>query len=338
MVQAVGVRVPAPQQIKIIMGQYIQKIFSGTNSRELTAKIAEQAKLNIGDNVIEHFSDGEMWVKYNENLRGNDVYIVQSTNSPGDNIIELVLLIDAAKRASAEKINVIIPYFGYSRQDRKDEPRVPISAKVMMDIFTQAGADRIVTMDLHSTQIQGFASIPVDNLYGSLVLMDTLKEYFNNIKQDKKCVVLSPDIGSNKLSQSYAKKLGIGFALIDKRRSRHNQSEVAHLVGNLEHRHVLIIDDMIDTAGTISNAAEVAKEKGALSVTVAATHGVLSGESIERLSGENIDKVFLSDTITIPENKRFKKLTIVSSAQIFADAINRIHKGKSVSQLFGKVT
>lgn len=320
------------------MGQYIQKIFSGTSNRELTAKIAEQANLEVGDVVIERFSDGEIWAKYNENLRGNDIYIVQSTNSPGDNIIELALLIDAAKRASAEKINVVIPYFGYSRQDRKDEPRVPISAKVMMDIFTQAGADRIITMDLHSTQMQGFTSIPVDNLYGSLVLMEELEAYFNKIKNDNKCVVLSPDIGSNKLSQAYAKKLGIGFALIDKRRNAHNQSEVAHLVGNLENRHVLIIDDMIDTAGTIFNAAVVAKEKGALSVTVAATHAVLSGDAVKKLSSDNIDKVFLSDTVHIPENKKFEKLTIVSSAKVFADTINRIHKGESVSQLFGKVT
>ena len=320
------------------MGQYIQKIFSGTSNRELTAKIAEQANLKVGDIVIERFSDGEMWVKYNENLRGNDIYIVQSTNSPGDNIIELALLIDAAKRASAEKINVVIPYFGYSRQDRKDEPRVPISAKVMMDIYTQTGADRIITIDLHSTQMQGFTSIPVDNLYGSLVLMEELEAYFNKIKNDHKCVVLSPDIGSNKLSQAYAKKLGIGFALIDKRRNAHNQSEVAHLVGNLENRHVLIIDDMIDTAGTIFNAAVVAKEKGALSVTVAATHAVLSGDAVKKLSSDNIDKVFLSDTVHIPENKKFEKLTIVSSAKVFADTINRIHKGESVSQLFGKVT
>ena len=320
------------------MGQYIQKIFSGTSNRELTAKIAEQANLEVGDVVIERFSDGEMWAKYNENLRGNDIYIVQSTNSPGDNIIELALLIDAAKRASAEKINVVIPYFGYSRQDRKDEPRVPISAKVMMDIYTQTGADRIITMDLHSTQMQGFTSIPVDNLYGSLVLMEELEAYFNKIKNDNKCVVLSPDIGSNKLSQAYAKKLGIGFALIDKRRNAHNQSEVAHLVGNLENRHVLIIDDMIDTAGTIFNAAVVAKEKGALSVTVAATHAVLSGDAVKKLSSDNIDKVFLSDTVHIPENKKFEKLTIVSSAKVFADTINRIHKGESVSQLFGKVT
>ena len=320
------------------MGQYIQKIFSGTSNRELTAKIAEQANLEVGDIVIERFSDGEMWAKYNENLRGNDIYIVQSTNAPGDNIIELALLIDAAKRASAEKVNVVIPYFGYSRQDRKDKPRVPISAKVMMDIFTQAGADRIITMDLHSTQMQGFTSIPVDNLYGSLVLMEELEAYFNKIKNDNKCVVLSPDIGSNKLSQAYAKKLGIGFALIDKRRNAHNQSEVAHLVGNLENRHVLIIDDMIDTAGTIFNAAVVAKEKGALSVTVAATHAVLSGDAVKKLSSDNIDKVFLSDTVHIPENKKFEKLTIVSSAKVFADTINRIHKGESVSQLFGKVT
>ena len=320
------------------MGQYIQKIFSGTSNRELTAKIAEQANLEVGDIVIERFSDGEMWAKYNENLRGNDIYIVQSTNSPGDNIIELALLIDAAKRASAEKVNVVIPYFGYSRQDRKDEPRVPISAKVMMDIYTQTGADRIITMDLHSTQMQGFTSIPVDNLYGSLVLMEELEAYFNKIKNDNKCVVLSPDIGSNKLSQAYAKKLGIGFALIDKRRNAHNQSEVAHLVGNLENRHVLIIDDMIDTAGTIFNAAVVAKEKGALSVTVAATHAVLSGDAVKKLSSDNIDKVFLSDTVHIPENKKFEKLTIVSSAKVFADTINRIHKGESVSQLFGKVT
>ena len=337
MVQAVGVRVPAPQQIKKIMGQYIQKIFSGTSSHELTAKIAEKAKLNVGNLIVESFSDGEMWVKYDENLRGNDVYIIQSTNAPADNIIELVLLIDAAKRASAEKINVIIPYFGYSRQDRKDEPRVPISAKVMIDMFTNAGADRIVTMDLHSTQIQGFTNVPVDNLYGSLILVDALKEHFSKNKNEKKCVVLSPDIGSNKLSQAYAKKLGAGFAVIDKRRSGHNQSEVAHLVGNLNNRNVIIVDDMIDTAGTILNASKVAKEKGAVSVTVAATHGVLSGKSIERLSGDCIDKVFLSDTIAIPENKKFETLTIVSSAKIFADAISRIHKGESVSQLFRKV-
>ena len=251
-------------------------------------------------------------------------------------MIELALLIDAAKRASAASVSVVIPYVGYSRQDRKDEPRVPISAKVMIDIITAAGADRIITMDLHSTQIQGFSRIPIDNLYGSLVLMTELKTHLNNINDNNKSVVLSPDIGSNKLSQSYAKQLGIGFAVIDKRRSAHNKSEVAYLVGDIESRHVLIIDDMIDTAGTISNAAKVARKKGALSVVVAATHGVLSGDAIQKLSSDDIDKVILSDTVNIPEEKQFKKLTVVSSANIFAETINRIHTGESVSELFGE--
>jgi len=265
------------------MGLYKQKIFSGSSNLKLAQEIAQLANNKLGDISIKKFSDGELWIKYGENLRGNDIYIIQSTNPPGDNIVELALLIDAAKRASAASISVVIPYLGYARQDRKDEPRVPISAKVMIDIIATAGADRIITMDLHSTQIQGFSSIPIDNLYGSLVLLPELKNYLNNIEDKNKRSVLSPDVGSNKLGQAYAKQLGIGFAVIDKRRSTHNKSEVAYLVGDISSRHVLIIDDMIDTAGTIANAAKVAKEKGALSVTVAATHGVLSGESINKL-------------------------------------------------------
>ena len=315
------------------MGLYKQKIFSGSSNQELADSIAKEANNTLGKLSINRFSDGEIWVKYEENLRGNDVYIVQSTNPPGDHIIELALLIDAAKRASADKISAVIPYLGYARQDRKDEPRVPISAKVMIDIITAAGADRIITMDLHSTQIQGFSSIPIDNLYGSLVLMAELKIHLNSINDDK-AVVLSPDIGSNKLSQSYAKKLGIGFAVIDKRRSAHNKSEVAYLVGDIESRHVLIIDDMIDTAGTISNAAKVAREKGALSVVVAATHGIFSGDAVQRLSSEDIDKVIVADTVKIPKEKRFKKLRVVPSARIFSETINRIHTGESVSALF----
>ena len=318
------------------MGLYKQKIFSGSSNQNLANKIAKKANNNLGKLSIKRFSDGEIWVKYGENLRGNDVYIVQSTNPPADHMIELALLIDAAKRASAATVSVVIPYFGYARQDRKDEPRVPISAKVMIDIITAAGADRIITMDLHSTQIQGFSRIPIDNLYGSLVLMTEIETHFNNINDNNKVVVLSPDIGSNKLSQSYAKQLGIGFAVIDKRRSAHNKSEVAYLVGDIESKHVLIIDDIIDTAGTMSNAAKVARKKGALSVVVAATHGVLSGDAIKKLSSDDIDKVILSDTVNIPEEKQFKKLTIVSSANIFAETINRIHTGESVSELFGE--
>jgi ribose-phosphate pyrophosphokinase len=230
-----------------------------------------------------------------------------------------------------------MPYFGYSRQDRKDEPRVPISAKVMMDIFIKAGADRIVTMDLHSTQIQGFSSKPVDNIYGSLVLMPELKKHFNELSGNDNLTVLVPDMGSSKLGQSYAKRLGMSFALIDKRRNSHNQSEVVSVVGELENQHILIIDDMIDTAGTISNAAGVAKQKGALTVTVAATHGILSGDAIKKLSDDSIDSIFLTDTIDI-NIKNLSKLKIISSAKIFAETINRIHNGESVSQLFRKVT
>ncbi len=316
------------------MGLYKQKIFSGSSNLKLAQEIAQLANNKLGDISIKKFSDGELWIKYGENLRGNDIYIVQSTNPPGDNIIELALLIDAAKRASAASISVVIPYLGYARQDRKDEPRVPISAKVMIDIIATAGADRIITMDLHSTQIQGFSSIPIDNLYGSLVLLPELKNYLNNIEDKNKRSVLSPDVGSNKLGQAYAKQLGIGFAVIDKRRSTHNKSEVAYLVGDISSRHVLIIDDMIDTAGTIANAAKVAKEKGALSVTVAATHGVLSGESINKLSDDSIDKIFISDTVNISKDKIIEKMTVISSAKIFAEAINRIHTGESVSELF----
>ena len=320
------------------MGKYVKKIFAGSSNPLLATKIANDSGTSLGKLSIKRFTDGEIWVKYEENLRGNDVFIIQSTNPPADNIIELALLIDAAKRASAQRINVIMPYFGYSRQDRKDEPRVPISAKVMMDIFIKAGADRIVTMDLHSTQIQGFSSKPVDNIYGSLVLMPELKKHFQAISKKDNLTVLIPDMGSSKLGQSYARRLGMSFALIDKRRSAHNQSEVVSVVGELKDKHVLIVDDMIDTAGTISNAAKVAKEKGALSVTVAATHGILSSNAIDKLSDDIVGSIFLTDTVDMSQIKDNKKLKIISSAKIFAETINRIHSGESVSQLFRKVT
>tara|TARA_S200000501_G_scaffold161905_1_gene152673 strand:- start:21 stop:983 length:963 start_codon:yes stop_codon:yes gene_type:complete len=320
------------------MGKYVKKIFAGSSNPVLAKKIANECGVPLGDLSIKNFSDGELWIKYEENLRGNDIYIIQSTNPPADNILELALLIDAAKRASAQRINVVMPYFGYSRQDRKDEPRVPISAKVMMDIFIKAGADRVVTMDLHSTQIQGFSSKPVDNIYGSLVLMPELEKFFKNLSNQDNLTILVPDMGSSKLGQSYAKRLGMSFALIDKRRDAHNQSEVVSVVGELKDKHILIIDDMIDTAGTIFNAAKIAKENGALSITVAATHGILSGDSVDKLSDDIIDQVFLTDTIDTSNVKNLSKLKIISAAKIFAETINRIHSGESVSQLFRKVT
>ncbi|MEC7745654.1 MAG: ribose-phosphate pyrophosphokinase, partial [Candidatus Neomarinimicrobiota bacterium] len=280
---------------------------------------------------IRTFSDGELWVKYEENIRGHDVFIVQSTNGPSENIIELTLMVDAAVRASADTVTVVIPYFGYGRQDRKDQPRVPISSRVMIDILTAMGTDRIITMDLHSTQIQGFAKIPFDNLYSRSVLFDAIKD--ENLEPDNS-VVLAPDIGSVKMSQGYAKNLGMYFALIDKRRYAPNKAEISHLIGDLNGMDVLIIDDMIDTAGTTVNAAEAALKQGAKSVTAVATHGVLSGPAMERLSESNIKKIIVTDTIAISKEKHIEKLKIVSVGNVFGEAVNRIHNGESVSALF----
>ena len=307
------------------------KVFSGRSNLEIAEKIASTLDRDLGKISIRTFSDGEIWVKYEENIRGCDVFIIQSTNGPSENIVELALMVDAAVRASADTVTVVMPYFGYGRQDRKDQPRVPISSRVMVDILTALGTNRIITLDLHSTQIQGFANIPFDNLYSRMIIHEAIKDE-NFISENT--VVLAPDIGSVKMSQSYAKTLGMHFALIDKRRFAPNQAEVNHLIGELQDMDVLIIDDMIDTAGTTVNAANAAISKGAKSVTAVATHGVLSGPAIERLSDSNIRKIIITDTIQIPENKKINKLKIVSVAKIFGEAVNRVHNGESVSALF----
>jgi len=308
-----------------------RKIFSGRSNPELAKKIAISADCQLGDISIKTFSDGEIWVKYEENVRGQDVFIIQSTNGPSDNIIELALMTDAAVRASASTVNIIIPYFGYGRQDRKDQPRVPISSRVMIDIFTSMGADRIVTMDLHSTQIQGFAKIPFDHLYSRMVLMKAISDLGLD---PKRSVVLAPDVGSAAISQAYAKRLKMHFALIDKRRFAPNQAKVSHLIGDLDSMDVLIIDDMIDTAGTTVGAANAAMEKGAKSVTAIATHGVLSGPATERLKSAPIKNLVVTDTIQIPEEKILNNMKIITVADVFGAAINRIHNGESVSALF----
>ena len=307
------------------------KVFSGRSNPKIAEKIASTLDRDLGKISIRTFSDGEIWVKYEENIRGCDVFIIQSTNGPSENIMELALMVDAAVRASADTVTVVMPYFGYGRQDRKDQPRVPISSRVMVDILTALGTNRIITLDLHSTQIQGFANIPFDNLYSRTIIHEAIKDE-NFISENT--VVLAPDIGSVKMSQSYAKTLGMHFALIDKRRFAPNQAEVNHLIGELQDMDVLIIDDMIDTAGTTVNAANAAISKGAKSVTAVATHGVLSGPAIEKLSDSNIRKVIITDTIQIPENKKINKLKIVSVAKIFGEAVNRVHNGESVSALF----
>lgn len=307
------------------------KIFSGRSNLPLAEKVSSCLGQELGKVSIQTFSDGELWIKYEENIRGHDVFIIQSTNGPSENIIELALMIDAAVRASADTVTVVVPYFGYGRQDRKDQPRVPISSRVMIDIFTAMGADRIITMDLHSTQIQGFAKIPFDNLYSRSIILDSISaENF----EPKNSVVLAPDVGSAKMSQGYAKNLGMHFALIDKRRYAPNKAEVSHLIGDLEGLDVLIIDDMIDTAGTTVNAAKAALKKGAKSVTAIATHGVLSGPAIERLKDSPIDKIIITDTIYIPNNKKFEKMKVVSVSKVFAEAVSRVHNGESVSALF----
>ena len=307
------------------------KIFSGRSNLALAQGIVDVLGMDLGDVTIRTFADGELWVKYEENIRGQDVFIIQSTNEPADNLIELFLLLDAAVRASAQRVTAVIPYFGYGRQDRKDQPRVPISSRVMVDIITTTGADRIISMDLHSTQIQGFASIPFDHLYSRMVLMDTLKKL--DLNPDN-CTVLAPDVGSAAMGQSYARSLGFHFALIDKRRYTPNKSEVSHLIGDLEGKDVLIIDDMIDTAGTTVSAAQAAMDKGAKSVTAAATHGVLSNPAIDRLKDAPIKELIITDTISVKKEKQLPNMKIVSVANVFAEAIKRIHNGESVSALF----
>ncbi len=308
------------------------KIFSGRSNKQLAQKIVGYLGIPLGEVSIRNFADGELWVKYEENIRGKDIFVIQSTTSPAENIIELILMLDAAVRASAKRVTAVIPYFGYGRQDRKDTPRVPISSRVMVDLFTASGAGRIISMDLHSTQIQGFASIPFDHLYSRIVLLNEIKKRY---KAPENMVVLSPDVGSVSISQAYAKRLGMHFALIDKRRYSPNKAEVKHLIGDLEGKDVLIIDDMIDTAGTLVNAAKAALKHGAITVSAVATHPVLSEPAFERIQSSKIKHILLTDSIFITEPKRLPNMDIVSVANIFGEAIKRIHKGESVSALFG---
>ncbi len=307
------------------------KIFSGNSNRQLAEKICNYLDVDLGKLNISQFSDGELSIAFDENIRNENVFIIQSTNPPAENILELMLILDAAKRASAKTVTIVIPYFGYGRQDRKDRPRVPISSRVILDMAVGLGVDRIVSMDLHSSQIQGFVNVPFDHLYSRMALFNELKKM--NLDEETG-VVLAPDVGSAKMSQAYAKSLGISFALIDKRRPKANQAVVANLVGDLKNKKVLIIDDMIDTAGTICNAADAAMDNGAISVTAIATHPVLSGPAVDRLMNSKIDKVIVCDTIEITDDKIFNKLEVISVANVFGEAIKRIIDGTSLSSMF----
>jgi len=309
------------------------KIVAGRANMELAKKIAEYLHMPLADVEITTFQDGEIKVKYKENIRGVDLFVIQPTNPPGDNILELLLLIDAAKRASAKRINAVIPYFGYARQDRKDEPRVALSAKLMADLISKAGADRVVTMDLHSASIQGFFNIPFDHLYGSVIFIDAISRLAG-----PKSVVVAPDIGSTRRARAYAKRLNVDLALVDKRRTGPNKVEGMTLIGNVEGKDVVLVDDMVDTAGTICEAAHLLKAAGAKKVAAVGTHPLLSGPAIERILKSDISKLIVSDTIGIAEDKLKAckgRLEVVSAAPLFGESIRRIHNEESISSLFG---
>ena len=310
------------------------KVFACNSNKELAESIAEKLGLKLGDAEVEKFSDGEISVKINETIRGADVFIIQSTSYPvNDNLMELLIMIDAMKRASAARITAVMPYYGYARQDRKARPRDPISAKLVANILTSAGADRVLTMDLHCAQIQGFFDIPVDNLIGSPLLVNYYIEKYGDALE-KDFVAVSPDLGSVTRVRKFAEKLNIPIAIIDKRRPKANVSEVMNIIGDIEGKRVILVDDMIDTAGTITNAANALKERGALDVSACCTHGVLSGPAMKRLEESAIEDLLVLDTIEMTEDKLIDKISVVSVADVFADAINFVHKGESISSLF----
>lgn len=308
-------------------------ILSGNANRPLAEKIGEKLGKTLGRCESRRFSDGEIFVEIQENVRGRDVYVIQSTCGPvNDTLMELLIMIDALKRASAKEITVVAPYYGYARQDRKVAPRTPISAKLVADLLTSAGATRVVSMDLHAGQIQGFFDIPFDNLFSSPVLVDYLKA---EMAGHKDLVMVSPDAGGVERARAYAKRLDASVAMIDKRRTGPNVAKAMNIVGEVEGKIAIILDDMIDTAGTLTEAAHAVLDKGAKKVYAAATHGVLSGPAIERIATSKIEKVIVTDTIPLTETaKKCDKIIQLSVADLLAEAIYRIHNYDSVSSLF----
>jgi ribose-phosphate pyrophosphokinase len=309
-------------------------IFSGSASRALGKSIGEELDLECCEVEVQRFSDGEIHVKIPVNVRGHDVFVVQSTCAPvNDHLVELLLILDAMKRASAEKVAAVIPYFGYARQDRKDQPRVALSAKLVANLITAAGADRVLTVDLHSGQIQGFFDIPLDNLYAGPLFIDFVRRHWKK----KDIVVVSPDMGNVKRARAYANHLGAPLAIIDKDRPRANVSKVMHILGEpIQGRHCLIFDDIIDTAGTLCNAADALKRAGAAEISALCTHGVLSGPAFGRIEKSLLGEVYVTDTIPLHNGDRrpSKKVKALSIASLFAEAIERIYEHRSVSALF----
>ncbi len=310
------------------------KIFTANSNPNVANEIAKTLGMPIGESEVVTFSDGEVSVSIKESVRGSDVFVVQSTSSPvNDNMMELLIMIDAFKRASAGRITAVIPYLGYARQDRKAKARDPISAKLVADLITVAGADRILTMDLHCPQIQGFFNIPVDHLLGVPILAPHFIEKFKDCKDN--CVVVSPDLGSVTRARNFAARFEAPLAIVDKRRQKANVCEVMNIIGDVKDKNVILVDDMIDTAGTLCNAAKAIIEVGgAKNVYACATHGVLSGPAIDRIQNSVIKELVILDTIALPDEKKIDKITVLPVAPVFAQAIQRIYADKPISPLF----
>ncbi|MCX6148369.1 MAG: ribose-phosphate pyrophosphokinase [Candidatus Kapabacteria bacterium] len=304
------------------------KVASGRSNPVLAQKVANTLGVELAGTQIKNFSDGELWVKYDENIRGVDLFVIQSTIAPSDNIMELLIMIDAAKRASAKRITAVIPYFGYARQDRKDQPRVSVTAKLVANLLTRAGADRIITIDLHSSQIQGFFDIPLDHLYASTILLRALKEL--NLGP---VTFASPDVGGIKTARAYANKFGGDLVLVDKRRTSHNVADIMHIIGEVEGKKIVVIDDMVDTGTTFVKCAEALMSKGAVDITGICVHPVFSGQALEKIENSKaISKMFVTDTI--PLKTQSNKIEVVSVAELLAEAIVRTHDNRSISSLF----
>jgi ribose-phosphate pyrophosphokinase len=305
------------------------KLIAGTANIELGKRIAEYLEVELCKVEIGHFSDGEIRVHIEDNIRGRDVFIIQSTYAPADNLLQLLLIIDACSRASADRITAVVPYYGYARQDRKDQPRVPISAKLVANLITTARADRVLALELHAAQIQGFFDIQVDNLFAAPVFFEYIRE-----KKLRNITVISPDVGGIKMGRSFAKRLGANLAIVDKRRTTADKSEVMNIIGEVANSDIIIFDDIISTAGTITQAAEVLKAAGARRIIAAAAHAVLSGNAIEKLEESPIEEVIVTNSIPIKDGTQCGKIRVLDVSPLLGEAIRRIHTGESISILF----
>ena len=305
------------------------RIFAGSASQRLTQAICERLRVPVGDAVVSRFEDGEVSVRFNENIRGSDVFVVQSTNAPADNLMEMLVMLDAAKRASARRVTAVLPYFGYARQDRKDQPRAPITAKLVANLITVAGADRALTMDLHSAQIQGFFDIPLDHLYAAPVLID----HFARMNLPN-LVVVAPDIGSVKMARAYAKRLGADLALVDKRRPKADSVEVMNIIGDVDGKNAVLFDDLVTTARTLCQAAAAIRDRGAGEIYAGVTHGVFCPGSFERIAASPIKEVVVTDTLNHEPGFLPAQVRELTVAGLLGEAVARIHEERSLSSLF----